>query len=295
MDPHVILGQDGLFPQHVSQEDHNQFLQQQAQEAQQQYLQHQAQQQQQLEEHQQQQHAQLLQQQIQQQRGAQQQQQQQTSTNLESIITMMMENQNKLVDGMNKLMMRLETTTTPPTVDQGPSRQAPPHIPTNPRTTNVRTAYEPSSPSEGAYARHLSRQNLNLKEPRIRDTLRFTGKSRLLRQFLLDVYDTLEQFANEFSSDKRRINWIAAHFVSNNNDVSPSQAWFLSLLMKNTHIHGIVDPYANLKSLEYVLPPLCSTGAFIAELISVFGDKTSSKTARQELAKCKQGNGSIVD
>lgn len=65
--------------------------------------------------------------------------------------------------------------------------------------------------------------------------------------------------------------------------------------MKNAHLHGIVNPYANLKTLEYVLPPLCSTKAFIAELIEVLGDKTTSKTARQELAKCKQGTSQIVD
>lgn len=65
--------------------------------------------------------------------------------------------------------------------------------------------------------------------------------------------------------------------------------------MKNAPVHGIVDPYANLKSLEYVLPPLCSTNAFIKEPILVFGDKSSSKTARQDLARCKQGNGTVVD
>lgn len=188
---------------------------------------------------------------------------------------MMMDNQDKLVEGMNKLMSELETTTTQSKTDQKPSRHTPPHVPKNSRMSQTKTIYEPSSPSEGAYARDPNRQTLNLKEPRIRDTLRFTGESRLLRQFLLDVYDTLEQFASEFSSKKICINSIAAHFVSNNNDVLPAQAWFLVLLMKNAHIHGIVDPYANLKSLEYVLPPLCLTEAFIAELILVFGDKIS--------------------
>lgn len=116
-----------------------------------------------------------------------------------------------------------------------------------------------------------------------------------MRQFLLDIYDTLEQYSEFFSSDKRRINWIANHFSSSNGDVSPAQSWFLSLLMKNAHVHGILDPYSNLKSLEYVIPPLLSTDAFIRELIFVFGDKMSSKTAREALAKCKQGNSSIID
>lgn len=111
----------------------------------------------------------------------------------------------------------------------------------------------------------------------------------------MDIYDILEQYSSDFANDKRRINWIAGHFVSNTSDVSPAQAWFLALLMKNPHSHGVVDPYANLKSLDYVLPALSSTDAFIKELILVFGDKTSSRTAREDLAKCKQGNSNIVD
>lgn len=99
----------------------------------------------------------------------------------------------------------------------------------------------------------------------------------------------------EFANDKRRINWIAGHFVSNTNDVSLAQAWFLALLMKNAHAHGITDPYANLKALEYVLPPLASTDAFIKELILIFGDKTSSRTACEDLAGCKQVSLSIFD
>lgn len=125
--------------------------------------------------------------------------------------------------------------------------------------------------------------------------MKFSGESRLLRQFLLDIYDTLEQYSSEFANDKRRINWIAAHFVSNTNDVSPAQSWFLSLLMKNAHAHGVINPYANLKSLDYVLPALSSTDSFIKELILMFGDKTSSRTARDDLAKSKQGNSSVVE
>lgn len=83
--------------------------------------------------------------------------------------------------------------------------------------------------------------------------------------------------------------------MSNTSDVSPAQAWFLALIMKNAHSHGVVDPYANLKSLDHVLPALSLTDAFIKELILVFGDKTSSRTAREDLAKCKQGNSNIVD
>lgn len=98
-----------------------------------------------------------------------------------------------------------------------------------------------------------------------------------------------------FSSDKHRMYWIAAHFVATSNDISPAQSWFLSLLMKNAHIHGITDPYTNLKSLEYIIPPLLTTDAFIQELIYVFGDKMSSKTAREALSRCKRGNSSIVD
>lgn len=201
---------------------------------------------------------------------------------------MMAENQAKLVEGMNKLLTKLDEKPTQPTItDSRQTRQQAPHLST---TSRQKQSYEPSSPSEGAYARDLNRSQIHLKEPKIKENLRFTGESKTLRIFLLDIYHTLERFASEFADDKRRINWIADHFASNNNDVSPSQAWFLALLMKNAHVHGVIDPYANLMSLEYVLPPLCSTHAFIRELISVFGDKTSSRTARQDLARCKQGN-----
>lgn len=164
-------------------------------------------------------------------------------------------------------------------------------------STHQRSSFAPvpnsnlraESPSEGAYARDTFRNEGVLKEPRVRENLRFTGESRLLRQFLLDIYDTLEQYSASFISNERRINWIALHFTITSNDVSPTQSWFLSLLMKNAHVHGILDPYANLKSLDCVIPPLSSTDAFIQELIFVFG-KTSSKTAREALAKCRQGN-----
>lgn len=100
---------------------------------------------------------------------------------------------------------------------------------------------------------------------------------------------------NEFANDKRRIRWIAAHFVSNTNDVLPAQSWFLSLLMNNAHAHGVINPYANLKSLDYVLPALSSTDLFIKELILMFRDKTSSRTALEDLSKFKQGNSLVVD
>lgn len=99
----------------------------------------------------------------------------------------------------------------------------------------------------------------------------------------------------DFSSDKRQINWIASHFTLTNSEATPSQSWFLALLMKNTYTHGITDQYANLKALEYVIDPLKSADAFINEMILVFGDKMSSKTAREALEKCKQGLTSIVD
>lgn len=206
----------------------------------------------------------------------------------------MAEGQRTLTDNMNKLMIKLDIkqvqeTSNPQTI------QAPPHVQYNLPPSHDRPAYAPSSPSEGAYARDPSRRLIVQKEPKIREGLKFTGESRLLQQFLLDIYDILEQYANEFANEKRRINWIAGHFITTTNNVSPSQAWFYSLLMKNAHANGIVDPYANLKSLDYVLPALTSTDAFIQELIIMFGDKTTLRTAREDLAKCKQGNSSVVD
>lgn len=131
----------------------------------------------------------------------------------------------------------------------------PPHLPTSQQQPPTIQVYEASSLSEGTYAKDLTRQTTTLKQPRIRDNLRFSGESKCVGQFFLDIHDTLEQFSSEFANDKRRINWIAAHFTSTNNDVSPAQAWLVALLMKDADIHGIVDPYANLESLEYILPP----------------------------------------
>lgn len=65
--------------------------------------------------------------------------------------------------------------------------------------------------------------------------------------------------------------------------------------MTNAYQHGVVDQYANVKLLEYVIRPLLSINDFINELICVFGDKTSLKTPRYELDECKQGNTSIMD
>lgn len=180
------------------------------------------------------------------------------------------------------------------------NREAPPHH--NLPEPVSRPSYAPnpvrpsrvSSPSEGAFAREAGRR-LMFKEPKPRENLRFAGESKLLRQFLLDIYDGLDQHYMEFASDKRRIIWIAAHFSSVNSDINPAQAWFTSLLMQNAFEHRVTDQYANLKSLDFVIAPLLSADAFIDEMILVFGDKTSAKTAREALDRCKQGSSSIVD
>lgn len=229
------------------------------------------------------------------------------SMNLEETMASIAAGQNLLVESMTRLMTRLENVSPAQqalndlTTGMGNinlDRNAPPHQSYDPqaqrrdqprqRGQGERPSYAPTSsmnfrmdsPSEGAYARDPTRADGISKEPRFWDNVKFSGESKLLRQFLLEIYDTLEQYANCFASDKRKINWIAAHFATSTNDVSPAQSWFLSLLMKNAHVHGVTDPYANLKSLEYVIPPLLSTDAFIQELIYVFGDKMSSKTAR---------------
>lgn len=196
MDPSSILGQEGQFPQYQTPEEHDHYLRQQAQQIHE-SQQHQAQMQQQ---HMQQQ---AREQQAREMHQQQSKQQQQTTISLEAVIAMMAENQNKLVEGMNRLMTRLENPILPNPIlpkaqDARSTRQNPPHLSNTQRQPHTRATYEPSSPSEGAYARELNRQMIGLKEPRIRDNLRFTGESRTLRQFLLDIYDTLEQFSKRF-------------------------------------------------------------------------------------------------
>lgn len=117
----------------------------------------------------------------------------------------------------------------------------------------------------------------------------------MLKQFLLDVYDGLDQNFIEFASEKRRIIWIAAHFTTRNSKIKEAQSGFSNLLMQNAFKHGVVNQYANLKSLDFVIPALSSVDAFIDEMIVVFGDKTSLRTAREALNKCKQHSSSIID
>lgn len=119
----------------------------------------------------------------------------------------------------------------------------------------------------------------------------------MLRQFLLDIYDTLDRYSDCFLTDKRRINWVAAHFglIPSSKTQSSSQSWFLALLERNALLLGISDPYTNLKGLDYVEPALVSFSAFISELINVFGDRMSSKSACEALESCVQGETTVVD
>lgn len=90
---------------------------------------------------------------------------------------------------------------------------------------------------------------------------------------------------------------MAAHFgsMTSTKTQTSSQSWFLALLERNALLLGIADPYANLKGLEYVEPALLSFSAFIAELINVFGDRMSAKSAREALEECVQGDTTIID
>lgn len=151
------------------------------------------------------------------------------------------------------------------------NRHPPPHTdhlrptfqPTHAAPTLLKPSYIPtttlpsriSSPSEGAYARDRDRK-LVIREARIRENIRFNGDGKLLRQFLLDIYDVMDQHTFDFTSDKQRINWIASHFTSTISDTTPAQSWFSALLMENAYVHGITDQYVNMKSLDYVIDPL---------------------------------------
>lgn len=122
MDSNNTLGQEGKFPQYQNQDEQYQAQlqyqqkQQQQHEAQQQQIQNQIQQQQIL--HQQQQTI-----------DNQQQQRQRESINLEAVIAMMAENQTKLVEGMNRLLTKLDDRTPQPSTDSRHARQQAPHLP----------------------------------------------------------------------------------------------------------------------------------------------------------------------
>lgn len=158
MDQSSILGQEGQFPQYQNPEEQQYRMQ----EAQLQYQQHQAQQQAQQQQAQQQHNLQRhhIQQQLlqQQQQQTNEAQRQRDSNNLETAIAMMAESQNKLAEGMNNLLTKFKNLTPQqPTV----SKQQPPHFF---NSTKPKQTYEPSSPSEGAYAREFNRGAAHLKE-----------------------------------------------------------------------------------------------------------------------------------
>lgn len=216
-----------------------------------------------------------------------------TMTSLNARIELVKRQPAHPVDQLTEGLSNINLDRHPPPHQVPASRFHQPYATTaQPQFPNIQPS-RVSSPSEGHYARDKNRPVL--REPKPRENIRFGGVSKLLRQFLLDMYDCLDQYAADFASDKWFINWIASHFTSTTLDSTPAQSWFSVLLMKNAYQNGITDQYANIKALIYVIPPLLSADSFIDVLILVFGDKTSAKTAHEALDKCKQGSTSIVD
>lgn len=110
--------------------------------------------------------------------------------------------------------------------------------------------YRIDSPSGGACARvPFKTKSAVIIGRKIQENMKSKGESKLLRQFLLEIYDMLEQYAGSFSFDKCQINWIVAHFSTSLGDISLAQAWLSPLLKENAHVLDIIDPYANLTSL----------------------------------------------
>lgn len=56
-----------------------------------------------------------------------------------------------------------------------------------------------------------------------------------------------------FTSDKRQIHYVEAHFVSNGSKHLAAQNWFMALLQRNARDLNVTDPYADLKGLRYDL------------------------------------------
>lgn len=121
MDPSSSSGPEGQFPQYQNSNEQQYRLQ----EAQHQYQQQQAQQQHDLQQQNQLQQQQILQQQ---QQLEQQQQRQRETINFETVMTMMAESQNRLMEGMTKLLTKFETLTPQTTLDPKIERHHPPHI-----------------------------------------------------------------------------------------------------------------------------------------------------------------------
>lgn len=229
---------------------------------------------------------------------------------LVATLNQLSEGKKTLFDSIKEMNLRMNSSQNQPSsmIDQlttglkdiNLEREKAPHLTRGPLVggptpvTRHQNISRTSSPSKGHYARDPDCK-IVFREPKIRENICFSGDLKLLCQFSLDIYDVMDQHTTDFSSDKKRINWIASHFTSATSDSTLAQSWFTALFMKNAYVHGITDQYANVKVLSYVIAPLLSADAFINEMILVFADKMSAKTAQTALEKCKQGSTSIVD
>lgn len=91
------------------------------------------------------------------------------------------------------------------------------------------------------------------QEPHLRPNCSFTGEPQQLKHFLLNIRDHMTTYNHMFTSDKRRIHYVEAHFVSNGSKHLAAQNWFMALLQRNARDLNVTDPYADLKGLRYDL------------------------------------------
>lgn len=117
--------------------------------------------------------------------------------------------------------------------------------------------------------------------------LLFTGKSRELMRFLVEIRDAIRPHQGRFMTNSRQINWVAQHFMIRDYKVSgvetASQNWFDSLLASNAQVQGKWSQFADLKSFDYVIPELLTLEYFYEALIRNFEDKDAVRTANDAL------------
>lgn len=134
-------------------------------------------------------------------------------------------------------------------------------------------------------------------EPPVIGDLKFAGDSKAINSFLLAIYDVMEAVPNPFSSDARKISWVARHFSVG----SPVHDWWFSQLQENARAHSRAHPNAprlagtySVAGVPFILPVLLDISLFLQTLAQLFSDPYASETALRDFQSLTMGKLSIV-
>lgn len=134
-------------------------------------------------------------------------------------------------------------------------------------------------------------------EPLVLSDLRFSGDSKDLDGFMITIYDVLEAQGSCFSSDSRKVSWIARHFVVG----SPVHDWWISQLQENANDHARDHPDAprmagthSVAGVPFSIKVLTDVSLFLRTIAQLFSDPYAAQTALKEFQSLTMGKLSIV-